>query len=250
MCVYVCLTEFFFFVCAYSQKLIFAHSQKKKQKKKTFLAPISIPSEPTSMMDGYAVISKDGPGIYPVISINTAGNIPTIQSDNNNDKNKNQNKNNDGLFMLKPGEISYITTGAPLPNGSDAVVKVEDTTIVTQNNKKQNNHNDNDNHDEQKNDNQKKTLNKIQINVKVKPQTNVRNVGTDVNKGEIIFKKHEIIKNAEIGILASLGISAVNVFSKPIVGIFSSGFYVFLAKLCLFFFFNIYFYFYFCYDFL
>jgi MoeA N-terminal region (domain I and II) len=59
-----------------------------------------------SIMDGYAVIAPITPGIYPVESVDLAG---------------------VGETHLSPGKVAYITTGAKLPIGANAVIKVEDT---------------------------------------------------------------------------------------------------------------------------
>ncbi|KAM0786445.1 hypothetical protein ACM66B_001908 [Microbotryomycetes sp. NB124-2] len=70
-------------------------------------APQDVPLQPTSNVDGYAVRSSDGPGVYQVVT----------------------------TFPLEPlpaGSIYRINTGAPLPLGLDSVIMVEDTEVVTQ----------------------------------------------------------------------------------------------------------------------
>ena len=66
-----------------------------------------LPPFAASVKDGYAVVAADGPGDYPVVGDATAGRMPS--------------------FTVTPGTAAYITTGAPLPPGSDAVVMVEET---------------------------------------------------------------------------------------------------------------------------
>ncbi|MFN3335422.1 MAG: molybdopterin molybdenumtransferase MoeA, partial [Caldilinea sp.] len=63
-----------------------------------------LPPFPASVKDGYAVVAGDGPGVYPVIGEVTAGRVAD--------------------FTVRPGTVAYITTGAPLPAGADAVVMV------------------------------------------------------------------------------------------------------------------------------
>ncbi|MCB0062820.1 MAG: hypothetical protein KDE19_11915, partial [Caldilineaceae bacterium] len=70
-----------------------------------------LPPFPASVKDGYAVIAADGPGEYPLIGEVTAGRVPAAP--------------------LQPGQVAYITTGAPVPPGADAVVMVEETERVT-----------------------------------------------------------------------------------------------------------------------
>lgn len=65
-----------------------------------------------SIKDGYAVRTADGPGDFPVVAAARAA-------------------PRDGPApVLEPGTVAYITTGAPLPDGADAVVQVENTQDV------------------------------------------------------------------------------------------------------------------------
>ena len=66
-----------------------------------------LPPFPAAILDGYAVVAADGPGEYPVVARVTAGDAPD--------------------FTLQPGQVAAITTGAQMPLGADAVIKVEDT---------------------------------------------------------------------------------------------------------------------------
>jgi len=75
------------------------------------LATTAHPSFPASIMDGYAVQSSEGPGVFAVAADVTAGaGTPQV--------------------AVAAGQVAYITTGAPLPNGADAVVMVEETEAV------------------------------------------------------------------------------------------------------------------------
>ena len=65
-------------------------------------APDPLPPFAASVKDGYAVVAADGPGEYPVIGEVTAGRMAD--------------------FTVFPGNVAYITTGAPLPVGADAVI--------------------------------------------------------------------------------------------------------------------------------
>ena len=72
-----------------------------------------VPPFPASVKDGYAVLSADGPGVREVVGPGSAGERPTIR--------------------VIPGSVARVTTGAPIPEGADAVVQVEDTTLVESN---------------------------------------------------------------------------------------------------------------------
>lgn len=60
----------------------------------------------------FLIVASDGPGIYPVVGT-------SIASGTESEK-----------LMIKSGQIARITTGGPVPNGANAVVMVEDTSLV------------------------------------------------------------------------------------------------------------------------
>jgi molybdopterin biosynthesis enzyme len=78
-------------------------------------APAAIPALPTSRLDGFAVHSADGPGEYPV-----AFGIRAAKAGGGEG----------AAAGLPAGHVAWITTGAPLPPGADAVVPVEQTEAV------------------------------------------------------------------------------------------------------------------------
>jgi gephyrin len=59
--------------------------------------------------DGYAVLASDGLGTFPIVGDIRAGG-PEVK--------------------ISPGQVAYITTGAPVPEGADAVIQIEDTERV------------------------------------------------------------------------------------------------------------------------
>jgi len=59
--------------------------------------------------------------------------------------------------------------------------------------------------------------------VKVNPGTDIRGIGSDIKVGETVLQKGDKIGAAEIGILAAVGAMFVDVFTKPVVAILSSG---------------------------
>lgn len=155
-------------------------------------APESVPAFRASIVDGYAVRfppSGSGfeKGVYPVAfaSHAQAGDIPE----------------------LKVGQIARITTGAPLPPGADAVVMVEDTVLhaMTEDGREEKN---------------------VEIlTSEIKAGENVREIGSDVMKGDVVMRKGEGISatGGEFGLLASVGVRRVAVYKKPIVGVLSTG---------------------------
>lgn len=99
--------------------------------------------------------------------------------------------------VVTPGTAVRITTGAPLPAGADAVVPVEDVEVV-------------DDHIVIRRD-------------EVRPGENVRPVGVDVRRGDLVIPAGTLLGPAEIGLLASLGFARVTVSRRPRVSVLSTG---------------------------
>jgi molybdopterin molybdotransferase len=89
-----------------------------------------------------------------------------------------------------------IMTGAPVPKGADSVIPVEDT---------------------------KKEDGFVLIYKAIPPGENIRKAGEDVRKGDCIISTGDVIRPAEIGMLASIGRSSVSVYQKPLVAILCTG---------------------------
>jgi molybdopterin molybdotransferase len=97
---------------------------------------------------------------------------------------------------LGPGEAARILTGAPLPEGADAVVRQEDVAREGP---------------------------RVRIPLCPQPRENVRDAGEDVEAGELVLEPGRAIGPAEAGMLASLGRSVVAVYQRPRVAILSGG---------------------------
>lgn len=150
-------------------------------------ATTPLPPFPASVKDGYAVVAADGPGDYPVIGTVTAGRLAD--------------------FTVTPGSVAYITTGAPLPPGADAVVMVEETEPVEM----------------PTNDGYAKTMHAVRIRTAVQPGADVRPVGCDVTAGEMLLSAGVRLGAAEIGLLATAGLTEVDVHPTPRVAVLSTG---------------------------
>lgn len=99
-------------------------------------------------------------------------------------------------LTLAPGEAIRIFTGAPLPEGADAVVMQEDVsrgdaTIV--------------------------------VGEGVAPGENIRRRGGDVCAGQLLLRRGEVLTPVRLGLLASQGIPEVPVHSRPLVQIVTTG---------------------------
>ena len=97
---------------------------------------------------------------------------------------------------LKDGETVRVMTGAVIPDNSDAVIMKEMT--------------------DQKN-------NMISFPSFIQKNQNIRNIGEDIKKGDIVIEKGRQINYVDLGILSSLGIAKIDVIRKPVVSFFSTG---------------------------
>lgn len=100
-------------------------------------------------------------------------------------------------FSLFPGQAAAISTGGMLPDGADAVVMIEHVNIVSQD--------------------------LIEVLKAVSPGENVIFKDEDAKKGEVIIKAGHRLKPQDIGAVAGLGITEVNVIKKPVVSIILTG---------------------------
>lgn len=97
---------------------------------------------------------------------------------------------------IKSGEAIRIMTGAPIPVGADCVLKQEETER----------HGD-----------------LVKIFKEMKSNENISFMGEDIKIGETLIKKGKRLDYADLGIMASSGISEVIVYKKPKVSIISTG---------------------------
>lgn len=152
----------------------------------TVYATSPLPPFPASVKDGYAVVAADGPGEFPIIGEVTAGRVAD--------------------FVVKPGTVAYITTGAPLPAGADAVVMVEETAMVAS-----------------PAHGQQASAPTVHIRARVTAGADVRPIGYDVAVGQEVLPAGARLGPAEIGLLATVGVAQVAVYPAPRVAILSSG---------------------------
>ncbi|MGA3113396.1 MAG: gephyrin-like molybdotransferase Glp [Syntrophobacteraceae bacterium] len=100
-------------------------------------------------------------------------------------------------FAVTPGKAVEIPTGGMLPEGADAVVMVEYTSVL---------------------DNTT-----IEITRPVAPGENVLKAGDDIALGETLFREGALLRPQDVGVLAALGIVDVEVFRVPLVALISTG---------------------------
>ncbi|XP_038071732.1 gephyrin-like isoform X2 [Patiria miniata] len=143
-----------------------------------------LPPFRASIKDGYAVISSDGPGPRRVLSDSLAGQLPKSE--------------------LIPGYVIRITTGAPVPDGADAVVEVEQTELLKES------------------DGGEIEL-EVNILQAVKPGQDIRPIGLDIPKDQVILKQGARLGPSELGLLAAVGVTCVPVYQMPKVAVVSTG---------------------------
>lgn len=139
-----------------------------------------VPPFRNTAVDGYAVRAADTeqvPVELVVVDTLAAGAEPKI--------------------AVNAGEAIRIMTGAPMPNGADAVVMVEDTERVGETH--------------------------VRISCSAKVRDGVRDAGSDVRAGETVFVRGTVLNAAGIGVLASVNARIVRAFPRARVALLSTG---------------------------
>ncbi len=144
------------------------------------VSPMDVPGHTNSAMDGYALRGADLPASgsrsFRVAGAVLAGRVFEGR--------------------LEKGTAVRVMTGAPLPEGADTVVMLEQIEV--------------------KGDT-------VVIGAGHRPGQNVRQAGEDLRRGDTALKKGTRIMPAELGVLASLGRDRVRVLRRPRVACFSTG---------------------------
>jgi molybdopterin molybdotransferase len=138
------------------------------------------PPYDVSAMDGYAVRSADlanVPVTIEIIEDIKAGDMPTK--------------------IVQPGQCARIMTGAPVPEGADAVIRVEDTLALSERS--------------------------VKINRAVQASNDIRRLGENMRNGEVVLTVGTEITPGVIGILATVKRAQMLVYRRPRVAILSTG---------------------------
>lgn len=148
------------------------------------VSPVSLPPFDNSAMDGYAVRSVDVAGVGGIsaqVELPVAEDIPAGRVD---------------VVPLLPGTAHRIMTGAPVPPGADAIVKVEDT----------------DGGEKQ-----------VTVRASVAPGTHIRRTGEDVAEGALVLRAGTVLGSAQLGLAAAIGRAELPVHRPVRVLILSTG---------------------------
>jgi molybdopterin molybdotransferase len=147
--------------------------------------PINIPPFQRSTVDGFAVMSSD---IKKATRdrhavLNVVGEISAGKN---------------SPIRISSGKAVAIATGAKIPKGADSVIMIEDVLIEDKGKK-------------------------ICIPDKIGKGSNITPRGNDLRKGQILLKKGTWLTAADIGLIASVGISRILVYKKVKVAVLSTG---------------------------
>ena len=146
-------------------------------------ASMDVPPFARAAMDGYAVRAEDtfgagnfSPKILELIEVIHAG--------------------ESAHRSVLPGSCIQVATGAPMPDGADAVVMVEDTELDST---------------------------KVKVYKPVYPQQHASPMGEDIPQGRLVLQRGVRLDPSKIGVLAALGLQKVGVYQKPQVAVIPSG---------------------------
>jgi gephyrin len=127
-------------------------------------------------MDGFAVVSGDSGPVRRIVGDQFAGTMEALH--------------------VEPGTAAYITTGAPLPPGADAVVQIEHT---------------------------EQTPGGVRIGETPRAGQNIRPVGSDRTRGDRVLAAGTALTPAAVGLIASLGRMDALVARRPRVSVLATG---------------------------
>lgn len=140
----------------------------------------AVPPFANTAMDGFAVHAADtasAPVELEIVETIAAGHAPEV--------------------TVQRGQASRIFTGAPMPEGADAVVMVEKTEAV----------------DERT----------VRVDVEVPVGNHIRPAGDDLSVGQTVFEAGVVLTAGHLGVLNSLGVEQIGVYPRLRVGVVSTG---------------------------
>jgi molybdopterin molybdotransferase len=147
------------------------------------VSSVAMPPFDNSAMDGYAVRAEDVAGAerHAAVALPVPVDIPAGRTD---------------IVPLLPGTAHRIMTGAPVPPGADAIVKVEDTDGGEQ---------------------------RVAVRAPVEPGTHIRRAGEDVANGATVLRAGRVLGSAQLGLAAAIGLAELPVYRPVRVLVLSTG---------------------------
>ena len=147
-------------------------------------AAVDVPPFDRAAMDGYAVVAEDtfGAGRYEPKILRSVGKVYTGELPTR---------------AVRRGECIEIATGAPMPEGADAVVMVEET--------------------------EKAGEAEVRVFTPVYPRQHVGRRAADIAAGQSLLAEGDVLNPSRIGALAAVGVFDVDVYQRPRVAVLSTG---------------------------
>lgn len=143
------------------------------------ISVLQVPPNDNSSMDGYAVRCADVVAAGTLLAVSqriAAGSAGEA---------------------LQPGTAARIFTGAPVPEGADAILMQEDCEALQEE--------------------------RVRINAVPRPGQWIRRAGEDITRGAVVLQAGTRLTPAELGLAASIGLHQLQVSRRPRVALFSTG---------------------------
>jgi molybdenum cofactor synthesis domain-containing protein len=160
------------------------HDAHRRVLAQDIVSPRDVPPFARAAMDGYAVRASDtvdarrnAPTTLRVIETIYTGQVPGVS--------------------VGKGQCSRIATGAPLPQGADAVVMVEETEAAPNGT--------------------------VRVLSSAAQHQHVGAQGADIRAGQTVLNRGEVLTASRLGAVAAMGLTEVEVFARPRVAILSTG---------------------------
>jgi putative molybdopterin biosynthesis protein len=155
---------------------------------RAIVAEVDVPGFDRASVDGFALRADD--------TVGASERAPRILTVNH----EILTPGKEPQFPVAPGTATLIATGGMVPRGADAVVMVEHTEAL---------------------DDDERTL--IEVRRPVAAGQFVAFAGSDLARGETVLRAGQVLSSREIGMLAAVGCAAIEVWRKPRVAIISTG---------------------------
>lgn len=152
------------------------------------VSTVDVPPVDNSAMDGYAVRAADLPLAGTPDADAAAASLPQGQ----------RIAAGQVGATLEPGTCARIFTGAPVPEGADAVVMQEHTAVDA-------------------------VTGSVQFKEAIQAGQNIRRRGEDIAQGQTVLHAGVRLTPAGLGVAASVGAASLTVFRRPKVGVLTTG---------------------------
>ncbi|UUX91573.1 molybdopterin molybdotransferase MoeA [Methanoplanus endosymbiosus] len=146
-------------------------------------SPMDLPGFSRSIVDGYAVFSRD--------TLGASESLPAMP-----DYTGRVEMGQPAAFEIKPGSCAYVPTGGNVPDGADAVAMIEYCEEIGD---------------------------QVLIYRPMADGENIVFANEDFAESEVVLKAGTTLRPQECGVLAALGFLKISVFRRPVVGIISTG---------------------------